>query len=94
MKKLILGSLFAAAVGAAALPAGAHPNVRIALGFGVPTPLYEVVPAPRMGWAWVPGAWVVRHRYYHWVPGHWARRPAVAYVPARAYAPVRWYYYR
>lgn len=83
MKKLILGSFFAAVLGASALPAAAHVMVRVG---PAPLPVYEVVPAPRAGWVWVPGAWVVRHRHYHWVPGHWARpRPVV-------YAPARWYY--
>jgi OOP family OmpA-OmpF porin len=36
-----------------------------------PTPRYEVVPAPRQGWAWRPGYWIWTRGVYVWQPGIW-----------------------
>lgn len=36
-----------------------------------PAPRYEVVPAPRQGWAWRPGYWQWAHGVYVWTPGVW-----------------------
>ena len=48
--------------------------------------------APRAGWVWVPGRWIVppfrgarwdpahwgwRDDWFSWIPGHWDQRPAV-----------------
>lgn len=44
-----------------------------------PAPYVEVVPAPRPGWAWVPGAWVWRGHWV-WVRGHWAHPPRAGAV--------------
>lgn len=84
MRKLIFGSLIAAAVGFS-LPAVARSQVDFYVNV-VPPPLrYEVVPAHRAGYAWVPGAWDGRHQRHHWVRGHWVRERHEYY-----YAPVHW----
>jgi hypothetical protein len=36
-----------------------------------PPPRFEVVPAPRAGFAWDPGHWHWAHGDYVWRPGHW-----------------------
>ena len=87
IKKLMLGSLVVATLGALALPAAARTNVDLYVTLGPPPPVYyEPVPAPRVGWVWVVGYWDWRHSRHQWVVGHWVRsRPGYAY-----YAP-RWY---
>ena len=93
MKKLILGSLLAAALAASALPAAARTDVLV--NIGPPPPLrYEVVPAPRVGWVWVPGYWDWRRHRHAWIGGHWVRhRPGYVYAPARwVERDSRWYY--
>ena len=83
MKKLILGSLLAASLAASALPASARSEIIVNVA---PPPVrYEVVPAPRVGYVWIPGVWEWRGRRHVWVGGHWVRHRA-GYV----YAPARW----
>ena len=97
MRKLIIGSLVAAALGGASLAANARSNVDVYVSFGAPPPLrYEVVPAPRVGWVWAPGYWDWRHSRYHWVRGHWVReRPGYYYAPARwVERGGRWHHHR
>lgn len=96
MKKLILGSLVAATLGAAALPAAAHSYVGFYVNVPPPAPRYEVIPAPRYGWAWVPGYWEWRGHRHVWIGGHWVReRPGYVYAPARwVERDGRWYYAR
>ena len=38
-----------------------------------PPPRYEVVPASRPGYVWVPGYWDWRGHRHVWVTGHWER---------------------
>ncbi len=93
MRKLILGSLIAATLGVA-LPAAARTNVELFVDVAPPPARYEVVPAPRVGFAWVPGYWDWRGHRHHWVRGHYVR-----HRPGYIYEPVRWverdgrYYY-
>ena len=56
----------------------------------MPAPIVEVVPAPRVGYAWVPGHWVWRGGAWFWVKGHHIQgavapmpAPVVEVVPAR-----------
>ena len=94
IRKLILGSLVAAAVGGLALPAAARSNVDVYVNVGAPPPAYyEVVPAPRAGWVWVPGYWDWRGHRHHWIAGHWVRaRHGYAYhVPHWYERDGRWY---
>ena len=94
-KKLLFATLVASAVTVAAvmpLPAAAQVYVQVA----PPAPRVEVVPAPRRGFAWVPGYWEWRGRRHVWVGGTWVReRPGYAYVsPAWVQRDGRWYFER
>jgi hypothetical protein len=92
VKKLIIGSFAALGLGAAALPATA--DVGFFVEVAPPAPRHEVVPAPRAGWAWVPGYWDWRGHRHHWVSGHWVReRPAYYYAPSRWVERSEGYYY-
>ena len=92
MKKLIIGSLVAATLAASAMPAAARTDILVNVA---PPPLrYEVVPAPRVGYVWVPGYWEW-HRHRHvWIAGHWTRhRHGYVYAPAAwVERDNRWYY--
>lgn len=82
MRKLIVGSLLTASL--AALPAAAGTSVDFHVNVAPPAPLYEVVPAPRAGYVWVPGYWDWRGHHHHWVSGYWVRhRPGPYYEPVR-----------
>ena len=87
MRKLIIGSVVAAALGAAALPAAARTNVDFFVNIAPPPVYHEVVPAPRVGYVWVPGYWDWRYGRYYWVAGSWSR-----HRPGYYYQPVRWHY--
>jgi hypothetical protein len=69
MKKTLLATLFAASLGAVAIPASAAIYVHVA----PPEPRYESVPAPRRGYVWAPGYWDWRGNRHVWVSGHWVR---------------------
>lgn len=82
MKKLLLASLVAAALGSFSVPAAARTDVY--LNFAPPAPRVEVVPAPRAGYVWVPGYWEWRGHKHFWVSGRWLReRRGYHYAPAR-----------
>jgi len=88
IRKAILGSVVAVAtMGGMVLPAAARTSVDLYVNYGAPPPAYyEVTPAPRVGYTWVPGYWDWRGHRHHWVAGHWIRaRPGYVY-----HAP-RWY---
>lgn len=86
IRKLILGSLAAAALASSALPAAARTNVDLYLNFAPPPVHVEPIPVARPGWVWVPGYWDWRGHRHYWVAGHWVRsRPGYVY-----YAP-RWH---
>ena len=76
--------------GAAAAPISV--DIRVA----PPAPRYEVVPAARDGYMWVPGHWDWRGRRHHWVSGTWVReRPGYVYTqPTWVNNDGRWYLYR
>jgi hypothetical protein len=94
--KLILGSLVAALVTGATLPAAARTNVDFYVNVAPPPLRYEIVPAPRVGLVWVPGYWNWRHGRHDWVPGRYVRhRPGYYYEPVRwVYRGDRYYYAR
>ena len=69
MKKTLIAALLASSISAIALPAAAEIYVNIA----PPAPRYEVVPAPRAGYVWVPGYWDWRGHRHVWTRGHWER---------------------
>lgn len=87
MRKLIVGSLVAVALGSVAIPAAARANVDFFVSVGPPPVYHEVLPAPRAGFVWVPGYWDGRRGRYHWVGGHWLR-----HRPGYYYGPVRWHH--
>jgi hypothetical protein len=87
MRKLMIGTVIAAALGAAALPAAARTNVDFYVNVAPPPAYYEAVPAPRAGFVWVPGYWDWRYNRYHWTAGHWVR-----HRPGHYYAPVLWHH--
>jgi hypothetical protein len=93
-RKLMIGSLVALLIGGASLPAAARANVDFYVNVAPPPLRYEVVPAPRLGWVWVPGYWDWRGNRYLWVPGHHVRhRHGYYYEPARWVARGDRYYY-
>jgi hypothetical protein len=92
-RKLLLATMLATALGAA-LPASAA-HVDFFVNVPPPAPLYEVVPAPRVGWVWVPGFWEWRHGRHAWVAGHWVReRHGYFYAPGAWVMREGHYYYR
>ncbi len=83
MRKLIVGGCIAATLGLA-LPAAARGHVDFFVNVAPPPVRYEVVPAPRVGRAWVPGYWEWRGRGHVWVAGHYvAQRPGYYYEQPR-----------
>ena len=93
MKKLMTGSLVAAALLAAAPPALARSSVDFYVGFAPPPLRVEYVPAPRVGFVWVPGYWDWRGNRHVWVKGHWEKaRPGYRYrEPRWEQRDGRWY---
>lgn len=78
MKKTLLATMFAASLGAIAVPASAAVDVYVDIA--PPSPRYEVVPAPRRGYTWAPGYWDYRGNRHHWRTGTWVRdRPGYYY---------------
>ncbi|MEQ1515536.1 MAG: YXWGXW repeat-containing protein, partial [Usitatibacteraceae bacterium] len=60
----------------------AYTSVGISINVPPPPARYEVVPAPRRGYVWVPGYWDWRGRRHVWVNGVWAReRRGYVYRP-------------
>lgn len=96
MRKLIVGSLIAAALGTASIPAAARTEVDFFVNVPPPPLRAEYLPAPRVGWVWVPGYWDWRHGRYSWVGGRYIRhRPGYYYEPARwVVQGGRYYYHR
>src|SRR5688572_30962963 len=73
MRKLIIGSLIAATFAGFSLPAAARTNVDFHVSIAPPVAPVEYVPAPRVGYVWVPGYWDRRAGRYYWVKGHYVR---------------------
>jgi hypothetical protein len=83
IRKLILATLAAGSIGAAAIPASADSGIWV--NEAPPAPRHEVVPAPRHGYVWEPGYHDYRHGHYVWVQGHWVKERHGMY-----YHPTRW----
>ena len=79
MKKSLLGAAIAASLlGATASYAQVYVQV------APPAPRYEVAPAPRAGFTWIPGHYEWQGNQYTWMEGHWVReRQGYAYVEPR-----------
>jgi hypothetical protein len=73
MKRTAITLLAAAAIlaPAALTPAAAQLGVSVNIGTPPPAPIYEVVPAPRVGYTWAPGYWRWENERHVWAPGHW-----------------------
>lgn len=57
-------------------PAAAQVEFNLSIGTTVPAapaPVYEVVPAPRVGYVWAPGAWRWENNRHVWHAGRWDR---------------------
>jgi WXXGXW repeat (2 copies) len=72
MKRTAISLLAVAAilVPVASTPAAAQ-VFSLQIGTPPPAPVYEVVPAPRAGYAWAPGYWRWEHERHVWMPGRW-----------------------
>jgi len=76
----------------------AQAQVEVVVGErAMPAPIVEVVPAARVGYAWVPGHWIWRRGAWFWVKGHYERgvvavmpAPVVEVVPVRPSAVHVW----
>ena len=80
--------LLAAAAALTSMGAAAQVSVNInvpgLITVAPPAPRYEVVPAPRAGFIWVPGHWQWNQGAYAWRGGYWERaRPDYVYAPGR-----------
>jgi hypothetical protein len=82
LKKTLLAAVVAASF--AGIGGVAQAATHVVITTAPPSPIHEVVPAPRRGYVWVPGHHVYRHHDYVWVSGHWMReRRGYAYVAPR-----------
>jgi hypothetical protein len=70
-RRLLLGALATASIGV--LPVQAAADVGLFVDIAPPASRYEVVPAPRAGYVWVPGYWDWRGNHHVWTRGHWER---------------------
>ena len=89
-RKLILGTIAAAALAASVGVAQAAPAIvatgpgGFVISAGPPAPMVEVRPADRDGYDWVAGHYAWRDGRYTWVQGHWVNeRPGYAWQEAR-----------
>jgi len=80
MRSVLLYALIA--MSSAAMPAAAQISINI--GFAPPSPRYEVIPAPRVGFAWAPGYWHWENQRHIWRNGRWIEaRPGSHWVADR-----------
>lgn len=70
IKKILLVTVIAAAMGSIATPAIADVFVRVA----PPALRIEAEPAPRAGFIHTPGYWAWRHGHHVWVAGSWMHK--------------------
>lgn len=82
MRNVLLCALIA--LSPVAMPAIAQININIGIGVSPPAPRYEVVPAPRVGYAWAPGYWQWEGQRHLWKQGRWIEaRPGSYWVADR-----------
>jgi hypothetical protein len=69
----------------AAMPAAfARTDVVVQIGVPPPAPVVEVVPAPRVGYVWVPGYYAWHGDRHIWIRGRYVvERPGYTWVPDR-----------
>ncbi|MFI5001113.1 MAG: YXWGXW repeat-containing protein [Reyranellales bacterium] len=82
---LVVATALSTAVVAPAVFSPASAQIDFNINFGPPpAPQYELVPAPRPGYAWAPGYWQVENNRHVWAPGHWMQqRPGQHWVADR-----------
>jgi len=87
--RLILATVVAGALGAAAIPATAA-NVGVSIGIGIPVApppvIYEPPPPPpaAYGYVWIPGYWGWNGDRHVWIRGRYSYgRPGYAWRPDR-----------
>jgi hypothetical protein len=81
-RKLLLGALATVSIGV--MPLTSFADTGIYVDIAPPAPRYEVVPAPRAGYVWIPGFWDYSSHRHHWTAGHWEReRAGFSYTPSR-----------
>jgi hypothetical protein len=87
MKRLITAAMIVLGT-AIVLPLQASAQVRINIfvNEAPPAPRYEVVPAPRRGYAWTPGYWNWNGQRHVWQQGQWVRARA-----GQQYQRTEWY---
>lgn len=79
-KKLLLSALMAVSMGVTVMTSSAA-QVGLSINVAPPPPRTVVVPAPRMGYRWVPGYWNLRANRHVWTNGVWLReRPGYVYT--------------
>ena len=78
MKRGFFALLAAAAISTPVLvapamftPAAAQVGLNVTIGVPPPAPIFEMVPAPRVGYVWAPGSWRWEHDHHVWGPGRW-----------------------
>ena len=82
LKKTLLVAIVAASLGSVAAPQASAADLYVRVA--PPAPRVEYVPAPRHGYAWVPGYWDYRGHRHVWIAGTWVReRPGYRYVGPR-----------
>ncbi|MDQ6679721.1 MAG: YXWGXW repeat-containing protein, partial [Pseudomonadota bacterium] len=72
IKPLLAATLLTAALGGTSIGASAAPY-GVTIDIAPPAPRFEAAPAPRRGYAWVPGYWNWNGRGHSWTPGTWMR---------------------
>ena len=81
-RNLLLASLVTASVGVIPMPASADTGIYVDIA--PPAPRYEVTPAPRAGYIWVPGYWDWDSHRHVWHKGRWEHeRAGYTYMPNR-----------
>ena len=70
--RLLIANAVLIAAGASAVASASAEEVVVIAPSAPPAVRYEAVPAPRVGFHWVPGHWVEHGPNYRWVEGHWA----------------------
>lgn len=73
LREFLSAALCGASLVVAAVPAVANARVSVYFNSAPPPARYEVVPAARRGFVWVPGYWDGRGRRHVWTAGHWER---------------------
>jgi hypothetical protein len=84
LSTLFLAGAMAAAPFCAAAQVSVNIQVPGLIAVAPPPPRFEPVPAPRVGYVWVPGNWQWRQDAYGWRQGYWQpARPDYVYAPGR-----------